>query len=157
MYGPFPNLGFLGTGATFAADVNLVAQMAMATVLIAGAVLARRGHYTAHGICQSTVLAANLLLIGFVMWPSFAQQIRPALPTRMHKLYYSLAAAHAGVGIAVEGLGLYIAAVAGTQIVPARMRFKNFRSWMRLELALWLAVLAMGIGTYAVWYVVPFH
>ena len=34
--------GFLGTGATFAADLNLVVQLIMGTLLIAGAALDRK-------------------------------------------------------------------------------------------------------------------
>jgi hypothetical protein len=61
--------GFLGTGATFAADLNLVVQLIMGAALIAGTVLAKRKRYRAHGICQMTVLFLNLLMIGLVMWP----------------------------------------------------------------------------------------
>ena len=36
--------GFLGTGATFGADLNLVVQLLMGTALIAGAYLAKQKH-----------------------------------------------------------------------------------------------------------------
>jgi hypothetical protein len=70
--------GFPGTGATFEADLNLVVQVVMGAAPIGGAFLAKRNRYTAHGICQATVLHLNLLMIGLVMWPSFQQQVRPA-------------------------------------------------------------------------------
>ena len=60
----FPTKGFLGTGATFEADLNLTMQVVMAVALIAGAVLAKRKRYSAHGICQTTVLLLNLMMIG---------------------------------------------------------------------------------------------
>ena len=41
--------GFLGTGATFAADLNLIVQLAMGVALLAGAFLARRKRFSAHG------------------------------------------------------------------------------------------------------------
>jgi Ca2+/H+ antiporter len=71
--------GFLGTGATFEADLNLIVQLIMGVALLAGVVLAKQKRYTAHGICQTTVLLLNLLMIGLVMWPSFQQQVKPAL------------------------------------------------------------------------------
>ena len=37
----FPVKGFLGTGATFGADLNLVVQLIMGAALIAGALLAK--------------------------------------------------------------------------------------------------------------------
>ena len=64
----FPIKGFLGTGAPFGADLNLVVQLIMGLALIAGVLLAKQKRYTAHGICQTTVLLLNLLMIGVVMW-----------------------------------------------------------------------------------------
>ena len=71
----FPAKGFLGTGATFGADLNLVVQLIMGVSLAIGAVLAKQKRYGAHGICQTTALLLNLLMIGLVMWPSFQQQV----------------------------------------------------------------------------------
>jgi hypothetical protein len=75
-----PVQGLLGTGGTFEADLNLVLQfLTGGALLVAGALLARRKRYTAHGICQTTVLLFNLGMIGLVTWPSFQQQVTPAL------------------------------------------------------------------------------
>jgi uncharacterized membrane protein YozB (DUF420 family) len=153
----FPTKGFLGTGATFEADLNLVVQLIMGVVLLGGAVLAKRKRYTAHGICQTTVLLLNLVMIGLVMWPSFQQQVRPALSRVLHKRYYEMAAAHVGLGIAAELLGLYIVLVAGTNVLPQWLRFKHWKWWMRAELALWIIALVGGLGTYCAWYVAPFR
>ena len=153
----FPSKGFLGTGATFEADLNLVAQLIMASALIGGAALARRKRYAAHGICQTTVLLLNLVAIGLVMAPSFGQQVKPALPKVLHHWYYAAAAFHALFGIAAEVLGLYVALVAGTNVLPQWVRFKNWKRWMRAELMLWCFVVLTGVGTYYVWYIAPFR
>ncbi len=153
----FPIQGFLGTGATFAADLNLIVQLSMGVALIAGARLAKKKRYRAHGICQTTVLLLNLFMIGLVMWPSFQQQVRPALSKALHKWYYQAATIHAVLGITAELLGLYIVIVAGTNILPQRLRFKHWKRWMRTELALWMIVLFSGVGTYCAWYVAPFR
>jgi Ca2+/H+ antiporter len=71
--------GFLGTGTIFGADLNLVVQLIMGVALLAGVLLAKQKRYQAHGICQPTVLLLNLLMIGMVMWPSFQQQVKPAM------------------------------------------------------------------------------
>ena len=153
----FPMKGFLGTGATFAADLNLVVQLLMGTALIAGAYLAKQKRYKAHGICHTTVLLLNLLMIGLVMWPSFQQQVKPALSKVLHKRYYEVAAIHAVLGIAAELLGLYIVMVAGTNVLPHWLRFEHWKWWMRTELVLWTIVLLSGLGTYCAWYVAPFQ
>jgi uncharacterized membrane protein YozB (DUF420 family) len=150
--------GFLGTGATFAADLNLVVQLTMGAALIAGARLAKQKRYKAHGVCQTTVLLLNLLMIGLVMWPSFQQQVQPApLSKVLHKWYYKAAVIHALLGTTAEVLGLYIVVVAGTNVLPQWLRFKNWKYWMRTELVLWIIVLFTGIGTYYAWYVAPFR
>ncbi len=151
-----PVKGFLGTGATFEADVNLVVQLLMAAALVAGVVLARRKRYRAHGICQTTVLLLNLLMIGLVMWPSFRRQVNPSLPKLLHKAYYAAPMIHAALGITAELLGLYVVLVAGTDVLPAWLRFRNWKLWMRTELVLWFVVVISGLWTYYSWYIRPF-
>ena len=153
----FPIKGFLGTGATLEADLNLLVQVVLGVALIAGALLAKRKRYTAHGICQTTVLFLNLGMIGLVMWPSFQHQVRPALPQSLHKWYYAMATIHSLVGGAAEFLGLYIVIVAGTSVLPQSLRFKDWKRWMRAELTLWSIVVLTGVGTYYAWYKAPFR
>lgn len=152
-----PINGFLGTGAPFEADLNLVIQLAMGVALIVGSLLAKRKRYTAHGMCQTTVLLLNLVMIGVVMWPTFHQQVEPRLPKVLHKWYYAAAAIHALLGGTAELLGLYIVIVAGTSILPQWLCFKDWKRWMRTELTLWSIVVLTGVGTYCVWYIAPFR
>ena len=148
---------FLGTGATFAADVNFIVQLAMGGALIVGVILAKQKRYRAHGACQTTVLLLNLWMIGFEMWPSFRLQVMPHLPRVFDTWYYTIATIHAALGTAAELLGIYIALVAATNLVPPSLRFTRWKRWMRIELLLWLLALTWGIGTYYEWYVVPFR
>jgi uncharacterized membrane protein YozB (DUF420 family) len=152
-----PVTGFLGTGATFAADVNLIVQLAMGGALIVGVILAKRRRYGAHGACQSTVLLFNLWMIGFEMWPSFRLQLAPHLSRVIRTRYYTIATIHSAFGAAAELLGIYIVLVAGTELVPLSLRFTKWKLWMRIEMALWLLALTWGIWTYHEWYVVPFR
>ena len=147
--------GFLGTSAPFSADVNLILQLAMAAALLAGAWLARRKLFAAHGICQATVLLLNLVPIATVMWPSFHGLVLPRFAKHLHSRFYLVATMHGTLGIIAELFGLYIALVAGTNLVPRRLRFNRWKLWMRFELALWWVVLISGVVTYGVWYGVP--
>src|SRR6266496_2208861 len=72
--------GFLGTGATFRADLNLVVQLAMGLALLVGMFLARRKKFRAHKYCQSSVMLLNLVMIFLIMAPSFHKQVQPQLP-----------------------------------------------------------------------------
>jgi uncharacterized membrane protein YozB (DUF420 family) len=100
------------------------------------------------------VLALNLVPIFSVMWPSFHLQVLPSLPGHFGKRYYAIATIHGVLGAVTELLGLYILLVAGTNILPQAWRFRRWKLWMRIELALWLFVLLTGIGTYFIWYAV---
>jgi uncharacterized membrane protein YozB (DUF420 family) len=144
----FPINGSLGTGATFEVDLNLVVQVVMGVALVAGALLAKRKRYVAHGICQTTVLLLNPGMIALVMSPSLQHQVRPALPGSLHKWFYAMATIHSLVGGAAEFLGLYIVIVAGTRILPQSLRFKDWKRWMRAGLTLWSIVVLTGVGTY---------
>lgn len=153
----FPTQGFLGTGAPFSADLNLVVQIGMGGALGAGAYLAKQGRYKAHGVCQATIMLLNVVMVALIMGPSFEQQLRPALSRGIHKWYYEVGIIHAAMGTMTETLGLYIVTVAGTQILPSWLRFKNWKRWMRTQLILWFIVLITGLGTYCAWYVAPFR
>lgn len=147
--------GFLGTWASFNADLNLLAQVAMGIALLAGALLARAKRYAAHGVCQAAVLILNLPMIALVMWPSLHVRVLPQLSRRFEKRYYAVATVHGVLGALAEVLGLYILLAAGTSILPRAWRFQRWKLWMRIELALWWVVLLSGIGTYYIWYTAP--
>ena len=147
--------GFLGTWASFSADLNLLIQIAIGLALLAGAFLARAKRYAAHGLCQAIVLILNLPMIALVMWPSLDARVLPRLSRHFARPHYALAMAHGALGALAELLGLYILLVAGTSILPRAWRFRRWKLWMRIELALWWVVLLLGIGTYYIWYAVP--
>jgi uncharacterized membrane protein YozB (DUF420 family) len=143
--------GFLGTGATFGSDVNLVVQLLMGLILILGMILARRGLYRAHALCQGSVVLLNLVLIALIMLPPFARDVVPALPRRLNQAYYLLPTLHALLGTVAQLLGLYIVIRAGTNWLPERLRFQNYKLWMRTTLVLWWSVIILGIATYWAW------
>jgi uncharacterized membrane protein YozB (DUF420 family) len=147
--------GFLGTWASFGADLNLVIQIAMGVALLVGAALARAKRYTAHGAYQAAVLILNIPMIALVMFPSLRVRVVPRFSSHLWKQSYAVAAAHGFLGGLAEAFGLYILLVAGTKILPRSWRFQRWKLWMRIELALWWLVLLTGLGTYYVWYAAP--
>lgn len=112
----------------------------MLATLTIGWVLARMGHYRAHGIVQSTVVVLNLYLIMKVMVPSIS-----------HGTPDLLTSAHAALGGIMELLALYILLVAGTNLLPQKLRFQNYKPWMRTALAGWWVVVGLGVAIYAPW------
>jgi plastocyanin/uncharacterized membrane protein YozB (DUF420 family) len=145
--------GFLGTGATFRADLNLIVQIAMGLALLFGMYLAKRKKFRPHKYCQASVMVLNLLMIFLIMVPSFHKQVQPQVPGGLKETYYLLPYVHAMLGSLAEVLGVYIVLVAATKLIPKKLRFKRYKPWMRTELALWWVVVLIGIGTYYVWYI----
>ena len=144
--------GFLNSAAPRGADVTLVLEVAMGVGLLVGAQLARMRRFGAHAWCQSTVVLVNLALIAATMVPSFRNLLLPALPGKLGKSYYALAAAHAALGVVAQCAGLYILLAVGTKLLPERFRIKRMKLWMRSVLVLWWTVLALGLATYIRWY-----
>ena len=145
--------GFLGTAAPFCADLVLVLEIGMALALLLGAYLARTRRYRSHAVCQSSVVILNLIVIAWVMVPSFGDRVLPKIPEKLGRTYYSVATAHALVGSIAEIGGLYILIAAGTRILPERVRLSRYKLWMRTILGLWWAVVLLGFATYVRWYV----
>jgi uncharacterized membrane protein YozB (DUF420 family) len=93
----------------------------------------------------------NLILIGLIMLPSFRLGVLPGLPERLGQAYYSISTLHAVAGSIAQLLGLYVVLRAGTHLLPEALRFENYKVWMRAALALWWAVILLGLATYYVW------
>lgn len=144
MYGP----GFLGRNATFGGDLNLLTQLSLGVLLLVGMLLARRRHYRVHAACQTTALALSLVLTAAWMAPAFRDVYAPSLGRAALNRVTLAVALHAGLGSAVLLLGIWIVLVAATPLVPERLRFSNYRRWMRTLLALWWVVIGLGTLTY---------
>jgi hypothetical protein len=127
--------------------------MVMGVGLLVGAFLARIRRFRQHAWCQSVIVLVNVLLIVLTMIPSFRVHVAPRIPLKLGKSYYGLATAHAALGTLAELGGLYVLLAVGTSLLPARLRIRNYKLWMRTVLALWWVVLVLGVATYARWYV----
>ena len=142
----------LATAAPFYANLTLLLELVMGVGLLAGALLACLKRFRQHAWCQSVIVLVNLLLIVVAMLPSFRVYVAPRIPLKLGKAYYAVAAAHAAMGTLAEVGGLYILLAVGTNLLPPRLRIRNYKLWMRTVLVLWWAVLLLGWATYARWY-----
>src|SRR2546428_2805 len=119
--------GFLGRGAPLGADLNLVFEVVLGVVLLVGMMLARRGRYRAHGACQSTVFVAVLALTVFWMIPSLHDNYGPSLFAGVMNRVNVAVAAHIVAGTIALLMGAWVVLVAGTSVIPARLRFQNYK------------------------------
>ena len=140
--------GFLGRGAPFGADLNLLVQIGVGLLLLAGLALARGGRYRAHGLCQSAGFVLAVALTALWMIPAFHAIHADALGRGIVNRVTIAVAAHVVVGTVALLLGAWIVLVAGTPLVPERLRFTNYKRWMRTLLTLWWAAIVLGLAIY---------
>jgi len=129
-------------------DITAAIELAMGLALVLGTILARQRCYRAHAWCQAAVVVLNLWVIAACMVPVFHRKVTVALTAGPLSTHYLLAAVHGAAGLMVELLAVYILLVAGTSIVPHRLRFSDYKFWMRTVLALWWLALLLGLAVY---------
>jgi uncharacterized membrane protein YozB (DUF420 family) len=144
----FDGPGFLLSTSTLGGDLNLIVQLLLGVTLLAGAHLAQRGLYGAHGACQTTALALTLLLTIAWMAPAFRDVYEGSIERGVVNRVNVAVAAHVVLGTLTLLLGGWIVLVAGTRLVPPRWRFTNYKLWMRTLLALWWLGIVFGVATY---------
>jgi plastocyanin len=91
------------------------------------------------------VVGLQLLLIGGFMAPSFSRQFWGRGGSASRDLLERTGITHALLGAMAELLGLYVV-LAASGLLPRRLRFDNYKCWMRTALAVWtVAVLSGGL------------
>jgi hypothetical protein len=131
-------------------EFNFGLQIAVGVVLGFGALLARRGWHRAHGVCQSIAYGLMLMMTAIWMVPVFVKFFVPNLVGMKVDRTDLIATAHGVLGTVVILLGAYVILVAATNVVPERLRFQNYRPWMRTLIGLWWSAILIGIWTYFV-------
>jgi uncharacterized membrane protein YozB (DUF420 family) len=140
--------GFLGQGAPRGADLNILIQVGVGLLLLVGMGLARRGRYGAHGICQSAAFVLAVAMTVLWMVPAFHAIHADALGRGVVNRVTGAVALHVVVGTAALLVGAWVILVAGTPLIPARLRFSSYKPWMRTLLTLWWLALLLGLAVY---------
>jgi uncharacterized membrane protein YozB (DUF420 family) len=142
--------GFLGTRASWAADLNLIAQVVLLLILVAGILRAKKPDFASHHSWMTAVVLANAALIVAIMNPSFFRALPLALVDAAIKPKIVLP--HFVVGVLAELMGLY-AVIAVRMDLPETWRLHNTKRFMQITAMLWTIALVGGIVLYVVWYI----
>jgi uncharacterized membrane protein YozB (DUF420 family) len=140
--------GFLGTDASFVADFNLVIHVLMFIVLCLGVTAQLRRKFHWHDRFQIPVVVLNILLILFIMLPSFLT-IAPDVPANLNNSFFLVPTIHVIVGLLAQGVATYCL-LAGLKILPRKIGV--LRIWMWVAFVLWTVATLLGIGIYLIWY-----
>jgi len=128
---------------------SLIIQIIVFFMLLYGYLLKRKQKFRQHGIVMASALIIHLIMIFYVMIPSFVYAVVP---------HYILVAPQEIVSIIglIHGILGPIAVVLGIGLVATWRFQKNVegcfkrKKFMLPTLAFWLATLALGIMLYAI-------
>ena len=144
--------GFLGTSANFAADMTLILGILVVAIFTYGFYLARQGRYGTHKWVQSSGAFLNLVLVLWLMILSYRDFVLLDSGGPRESLFYVVTTIHASVGFFAFFLGNFVV-LRGHKLVPKRLRFNNYKLFMRTAYSLYLLTTVLGVGTYWYWFV----
>jgi uncharacterized membrane protein YozB (DUF420 family) len=139
--------GFLGTSATFLSDSTLVIVIITAVMFTVGWILAMRRKYRAHRQLQTTAVTLNTVVVLGTMISSYWINIIPGIPHKLAEGSYAITTLHALVGIASLVMGVFVV-LRGYNLVPKKLRFKNYKPFMRTTYALYMVATLLGVIVY---------
>lgn len=141
--------GFLGASAGILYSINLIVQVVILLLLIAGYNYKRGKKYQSHGIIMMTTLFAHLLLIAIVMVPSLIINAGAVLTEPILGLIIAL---HAISGALAAGLAIVIV-VAWRSQPQEKLGCRKRKGLMRPTFILWATSILLGVLFYVVAYV----
>ncbi len=136
--------GLFGTSASVSSDLNLILQIVLLALLLAGFILGKRktgNSLKLHGRLMTVLVALNALSILLIMGPSLFTNLGTAVE-EVSTVGFPLTLLHHSIGLIAEVLG----------VVLVFRKFGKVRSWMRITFTLWFIALLSGIGFYIVYY-----
>ncbi len=144
--------GFFGTRATMRSDLTLVLTLLTAVLFTIGWRLAVRKRYEAHRWVQTTAVALNAAIVLISMVTSYVTYILPGIPAKLLEGSYGITTLHALLGAVAVTLGVFIT-LRANGLVPRRLRFKNYKRWMRTAYALYMLSTLGGVALYVIVFV----
>ena len=144
--------GFLGTHAPILSDLTLILILFTAVLFTIGWQLARHKHYVAHRWVQTTSASINAVVVLSIMVRSYVVHILPGIPTKLLQGDYVVTTVHAIIGAISLLLGIFVV-LRGNNLVPKRLRFKNYKLFMRTAYVLYMLATLLGVLVYVEVYI----
>ncbi len=144
--------GFLGTRATLRSDLTLVLILLSAVLFNIGFVLARRKHFTAHRWVQTSGVIINTLVVLISMVTSYIIHILPGIPSKLGRGDYAVTTVHGMIGAITLIYGVFVA-LRGNELVPRKLKFQNYKPFMRWAYSLYMFATLSGVILYYIVFV----
>ena len=146
--------GFLGTRAPFHSDLSLLLILFSAILFTIGWRLAIRKNFTIHHRIQTSAAILNTAVVLIVMIPSFIIYIVPGIPRKLLEGTYGVTTVHAFIGALALLLGVFVV-LRTNGLMPKRLRFKNYKLFMRTSYILYMLAALVGVIVYVAVYIGP--
>ncbi len=145
--------GFFGTNANFITDLTLALSILVALIFTTGTVLAVKRQYEWHRWLQTTGAIINTVLVLWLMvTPFFDFVVKDfAAPVRPSNFYW-ITTIHASIGIVAFLFGDFVV-LRGNNLMIDRLKFNNYKLFMRVAYALYMIATLLGIGVYINWFI----
>ena len=147
----FQTFAAMTTKAPRGAAISLVLIVVTAVLFTVGWRLAMRRRYEAHRWVQTAAACLNAAVVLVWMIHSFTANVAPQIPAKLNERAYAVATVHALVGAIGLVTGMFVV-LRGNELVPQRLRFKNYKPYMRGAYALYLLGTVTGVVLYVVAY-----
>lgn len=141
--------GFLGTGATLRSDLTLLLIIFTAILFNIGFILARRKHFDAHRWVQTSAVILNSLVVLISMVTSYIIHILPGIPSKLAQGDYAVTTIHGIIGALALIFGIFVM-LRGNELVPQRLKFQNYKPFMRWAYGLYMLATLGGIAVYVI-------
>jgi hypothetical protein len=144
-------MGFLGTRASTAADINLIVQLAIIALLAVGWAYGRnKKKIRMHGQLMVVAVLVNSAAIAFVMVPSLILGLgtitsNPIGPGSL------ISVAHPVIGTVAWLIGAYLSWTWGLK--PATVECFKRKRLMKPVTYLWILAAVLGVGFYVYYYI----
>jgi uncharacterized membrane protein YozB (DUF420 family) len=146
--------GFLGTRAPLHSDLSLLLILFTAVMFTTGWRLAVGKKFETHRRVQTSATILNTMVVLAVMIASFIIYILPGLPEKFFEGTYGVTTVHAVIGMLGLLLGVFVV-LRANGLVPKRLRFKNYKLFMRTSYALYMLATLVGVIVYVAVYILP--
>jgi len=151
MSDPLQGFWLLGTAPSFGASFSLALILLAAVLFTVGWRLAARKNFAAHRWVQTGAVCLNAVVVLAWMIRRFWLWVRPEIPSQLGHTTYAVTTVHALVGALGLLLGVFVVLV-GHELLPQRLRFVNYKPYMRGAYALYMLGTVMGVVVYVVVY-----
>jgi uncharacterized membrane protein YozB (DUF420 family) len=146
-------LGFLGTKAPVRSDITLVLILITSVLFTIGWQLALRKRFEAHRWVQTTAAILNAIIVLLAMINIFIIYILPGIPGKLLQGSYGATTVHGLVGAIGLLLGLFVV-LRANKLVPKRLRFKNYKLFMRTSYGIYMFATLLGVVVYILAYII---